>query len=112
MAELELEPRQVGLAHRLHGALMRWLQRTIGLRLFIVQLGDDHSELAMPALEAAYVTRAVALEELLPWADRVTGLSLPFLRSAIARGDRCVANFYRGELVGFGFVTTTRAPAT
>ena len=40
------------------------------------------------------------------------GLSSEFLDASCARGDRCVANFYHGELVGYGFVASAWAPVT
>jgi len=51
----------------------------------------------------------VGLEDLLPFADRVADLSADFLETAFARGDSCVASFYRAgagsddDLVGFSF---------
>ena len=39
-------------------------------------------------------------------------LDRPFLELAIARGDVCIANFHGADLVGFAFVSFTRAPVS
>lgn len=105
--------RDFGLARGLHSYLMVTLKRFTGLNLFLVQLGDDRTDLAMPELEPGYTTRAVEPAELLPWADRPGyGLATSFLEQAQAQGALAVANFHHGELVGYGFVARERAPVT
>lgn len=95
-----------------YGAIMRRFAR-LGFHLFVVELGDDNPDIAMPVLPPGYTARATDLDELWRWVDQPdNGLSAEFLRGAIARGDRCVANFFNGELVGYGFVTKVGAPAT
>ena len=103
--------RELGLARALYAVVMRRLAR-LGFHLFLVELGDDDPEVAMPQLEPGYTTRASTPEELLPWVAADNGLSEDFLRAAIDRGDRCVANFFEGGLVGYGFVAKVRAPVT
>ncbi len=95
----------------MHAELFRWLSR-LGLHLFIVQLGDDRPDIKHPVLPPGYSTRPVELEELRQWAGKVAGLDEAFLEGAMARGDRCVANFHDEELVGYGFVARQRAPVT
>jgi len=105
--------REFGLGRGLHVYLMRALKRAFGLHLFLVELGDDRQDLAPPRLPDGYTTRAAAPAELLGWADRADyGLSRNFLEQAHARGHRVVANFCRGELVGYGFVARERARVT
>lgn len=104
--------RDYGFAQIAHGAIMSRLAR-LGFQLFVVELGDDRPDIAMPRLAPGYTARAIDLEELRPWVGREGyGLTEAFLQGAIQRGDRCVANFYHGELVGYGFVTCVGAPAT
>lgn len=103
--------RQIGFSEAAYSAVMRNLSR-VGFHLFLVELGDDNPDVAMPILAPGYTARATELEELWPWVDKGYGLSAAFLRGAIARGDRCVANFFGDELVGYGFVTVKGAPVT
>ncbi len=84
----------------------------LGIRLFIVELGDNNPHIAHPRLPAGYTTETPPVEKLRAWAGLEHSLSHRFLDEAIERGDRCVANFYNGELVGYGFVTRSRAPVT
>lgn len=105
--------REFGLWRGLYASVMSALKRAIGLNLFLVELGDDRSELAMPDLEPGYTTRTVTPDELLPWADKPGyGLSRQFLEQASRQGARAVANFHHSELVGYGFVARHRAPVT
>ncbi len=102
---------EYGFVETAYAAIMRRMAH-LGFHLFLVELGDDNQDIAMPKLPSGYTTRATDLAELWPWVGKVDGLSAEFLRAAIARGDRCVANFFNDELVGYGFVTKGRAPAT
>jgi hypothetical protein len=104
--------RQYGWFEVFYTAIMGRLAR-IGFHLFQVELGDDRPDIAKPQLPLGYATRAVDLEELRPWVSKEGyGLSDEFVRGAIARGDRCVANFFHDQLVGYGFVTQVGAPVT
>ena len=84
----------------------------LGFYLFQVQIGDDNTQIAIPELAPGYTIEKVMPHDLLPWAKPEYDLSEAFLREAIERGDRCVANFFEGELVGYGFVTQRNAPVT
>ena len=99
------------LIRSLYRGVMRHAGR-LGAHLFLVELGDSSPDIAMPQLAPGYTATPVPLEQLRPWVDQDNGLSDAFLDGAAARGDRCVANFYNGALVGYGFVTRTRAPVT
>jgi hypothetical protein len=104
--------RDFGVRRGLYVYLMRAL-RSLGMQLFLVQLGDDRADIEPPVLAAGYTTRPVEPLELLPWADRPGyGLSRSFLQQASERGHRAVANFHHGDLVGYGFVARERAPVT
>ena len=82
-----------------------------GVRLYLVQRGGGR-DAAMPELALGYTVEKSDPERLRPWAETTPGLSHEFLDAASARGDRCVANFFRGELVGYGFVASAWAPVT
>jgi hypothetical protein len=104
--------RDYGFAQVAYAAIMSRLAR-LGFQLFLVELGDDRPDIAMPRLSPGYTAQPIDLEALRPWVGREGyDLSAAFLQGAIQRGDRCVANFYHGELVGYGFVTCVGAPAT
>jgi hypothetical protein len=102
---------EYGWVQTIYAACMRRLAQA-GFHLFIVELGDDRPDITSPRLPDGYSARATGLEELWPWVGNDYGLSESFLRGAIVRGDRCVANFFNGELVGYGFVTQVGAPVT
>jgi len=96
---------------RLYAPVLRVLARR-GTRVLLVRLGDPNPDIAFPALPPGYSTEPKEPLDLLPWATPQYTLNEDFLRQASARGDRCVANFYDGELVGYGFVTRCFAPVT
>lgn len=96
---------------RLYAPLLRFLART-GTRVLLVQLGDPNPNIAFPDLAPGYSAEPKEPLDLLPWAKPEFGLQETFLRSASKRGDRCVANFFEGSLVGYGFVTRSCAPVT
>ncbi len=99
------------LYRKLYGTLLRHLS-SYGTRLLLVELGDNNPHISMPELPAGYTTRALEPLDLLPWANGGYDLSEAFLRQSAARGDRCVANFYHDQLVGYGFVTPNYAAVT
>ncbi|MEM9622136.1 MAG: hypothetical protein AAF993_10835 [Pseudomonadota bacterium] len=90
-------------------ALLRLLSR-YGTKFLLVELGDDNPHIRMPQLSPGYTIQAMTPIELLPWADTEHDLTADFLRRAEAQGDRCVANFFADDLVGYGFVTASQAP--
>ena len=110
-ARLAEQHRSYGLWRTLHAATFRRLER-LGFHLFLVELGDDRPDIERPQLPEGYTTRPVDLEELRNWVGVIEGITEPFLKGAMARGDRCVGNFHQDELVGHGFVTRERAPVT
>lgn len=100
-----------GLPRAIYRAVMNQLHE-LGFHLFRVQLGDDSLEIAEPELEPGYTVQMLSPEDLLKWVSEDNFLSEEFLREAAHHGDRCVANFFDDELVGYGFVTQTRARVT
>ena len=89
--------------------------RRFGLRLYYVQVESNLSEVRddpAPVVPAGIDTRIVPIESLEPHAGRVDDLDHEFLQQASARDDQCVANFAGDELVGYAFVSFTRAPVT
>jgi hypothetical protein len=104
-----------GLKRALYWELMHLLAKYLGFRIHRVVVGSDLKrpvEAVPPDVPEGYETRIVGLNDLLPFSSRVPELSADFLREAFARGDECAANFNRGELVGFGFVSRSRAPVS
>jgi len=99
------------LIARLYAPVLNRLAR-IGTQLFIVRLGGPSAHIRAPELEPGYTVEAKKPLDLLPWAKPDWGLTEEFLRSSDARGDRCVANFFKGDLVGYGFVSRSLAPVT
>ena len=93
---------------------MRLIAR-LGVHIHYVRIGsgrkraDDDVE---PKVPSGYETRVVGFGDLLPYVDSVPNLSVEFLATAFESGDECVANFYRGALVGFGFNSRTRTNVT
>jgi len=96
---------------RLYAPALGLLARN-GTRVLLVNLGDPNPDIAFPDLPPGYTAEPKDPLDLLPWASTEYGLSDTFLQQANARGDRCVANFYEGSLVGYGFVTRCFAPVT
>jgi len=99
------------LSARLYAPVLRVLARS-GTRLLLVNLGDPNPHIAFPELPPGYTAEPKQPVDLLPWATSEHGLNETFLRQASKRGDRCVANFYHGDLVGYGFVTRCFAAVT
>ncbi len=103
--------REWGLGRALHWEVMSGLSR-LGIHVHYVNVESDLQQIVgeeRPDVSPDYDTRVIGLEEMLPFADRVSGLSRPHLETAFGRGDRCTANFFRGELVGYSFSCYTRA---
>ena len=104
-----------GLRRALYHQLMCTLQRFVDFELAYVGAGVDQRrkrDLEPPEVPADYDTRIVDIEELFPFVSEHTDLTEHFLRTAIENGDQCVANFFKGQLVGYGFSTRTRAVVT
>lgn len=107
--------RQWGLARTVYFYVMATLRRMFGLQLAYVRITPDRmggwfdKQYSPPE----YETRPVDYDDLAPYAD-LPGydLSTDFLTRAFSPGCECAANFYGGELVGYGFITRARAPVT
>ena len=94
---------------RLYAPVLRVLARH-GTRVMLVNLGDPDPHITFPELAPGYSAEPKVPLDLLPWAGREGyGLDAEFLHQASERGDRCVANYFNGELVGYGFVTRSHA---
>jgi GNAT superfamily N-acetyltransferase len=103
-----------GLRRALYWQLMQ-LARKLGFRLYYVRVEANVHRLfgeSAPALPPEFDTRIDRPSDLLPWAGRVADLDETFLAAAQARGDLCVTNYHDGELVGFAFITHSRAPVS
>jgi len=99
------------LMAQIYAPVLRLLARG-GTRVLLVQLGDENPHIAFPQLPPGYTAEAKQPLDLLPWSTPEHGLTESFLRQASERGDRCVVNFFHGDLVGYGFVTRCFAPVT
>lgn len=99
------------LPARLAAPALKLLTR-VGTRVLIVRLSDPDPSIEFPQLPPGYTTEPREPLDLLPWAKSEYSLSETFLQQADDRGDRCAANFYQDELVGYGFVTRRYAPLT
>ena len=106
--------RDWGVKRALYWELMHALSK-IGVRLHYVRVLAGMLEIEgeeKPEVPPGYEARMVALAEMLPYADSTFGLSRDYLHTAFQRGDRCTANFYHGELVGYSFNAYARARAS
>ncbi len=100
------------LIARLYAPVLNMLARH-GTRVMLVRLGNPDSTIAFPELPPGYSAEAKSPLDLMPWAGKPGfNLDADFLQQASERGDRCVANFYHRELVGYGFVTRSHAAVT
>lgn len=114
LANFNARKRDWGLLRALHWEHMN-LWAKLGIRVHYVDVGASMREIIgeeAPSSPAAYQTRLVDIDDLLPFASRVPDLSREFLETAFERGDVSAANFYAGDLVGFAFWSFTRARAT
>ncbi len=104
-----------GLKRCLYWELMHALRSLFGFRIHYLSIGnsiDDIYRANLPVDNAGYETRMVKIAELLPFANLVPDLDECFLQKARDNNDTCVANFYEGALVGFGFNSTRRTIVT
>jgi hypothetical protein len=106
--------RSWGLQRALHWEVMNFVAK-LGVHVHYVivetNLREIHGE-ERPLVPPGIDTRFVGTDELLPYIDRVPDLDRGFLDSVFARGDVCIANFHGDELVGFAFISFTRARAS
>lgn len=113
IANFNARRRDWGLKRALHWQLMHALSK-VGVRVHYVIVGGGMLEIVgetTPLVSAGYETRVIGLDELLPYASE-PGLSRAFLETAFGRGDRCTANFFNGQLVGYSFNAYVRARAS
>lgn len=92
---------------------MHGVARFLGIHIHYVRVGADRPDLVKPEppqIPDGYEIRLVKLEDLLPYADRLSNLSRPFLEEAFAGDDECSAAFHGRDLVGFAFTKRSRAP--
>ncbi len=105
----ELGPRRAAYWY-----LMNALARFAGLHVHRLSIDSGFRELRYatpPRTPPGYETRFVAAAELQSYVGR-TPLTAAFVERAIEQGYECVANFHRGEMVGYSFSSRTRAPVT
>ncbi len=98
------------------GRLLYWVLMTVvsklGLRVHRVAANPLNPERPPVVLAEGYTTRYVEFDELARYVDSNEGLDDDFISMAGGRGDRCIGNFYHGELVGYAFYATERARVT
>jgi hypothetical protein len=82
------------------------------VRVHYVTVRNEMRHRPRPETPPGYDTRFVGRDEMLPYAGRVPGIERDFLDTAFARGDLCMANFGGDELLGFAFVSLSRARAS
>lgn len=114
LANFAKRKRDWGFKRALHWEVMNALS-IFGLRVHYVIVPTDIGRIVgeeKPDVPPGYETRVVGREELLAFVGRVPDLDAEFLDIAFGRGDICVANFHGTELVGFAFLSYTRARAT
>ena len=101
---------QWGLKRAVHWTVMATLGR-IGIHVHYVNVLSGRREIDMDddvTVPEGYETRPIGLDELLTHVDKAPDLVPDRLRVAFARGDLCIANLFRGELVGYAFSSWTR----
>jgi len=111
IANFNARRRDWGLERALYWELMHAISK-LGIRLHYVNVESNVREILgedEPILAVGYETRFVGHAEVLPHVGRVPDLDREFVDTVFARGDVCIANFRGDELVGFAFVTYTRA---
>jgi hypothetical protein len=111
LRNLRTRMRDWGWRRASYWELMHVLSK-LGLHLHYINVGADMREIVgeeEPIVAAEYHTRVVRLEDLLPHLASVPHLSRDFLETVFSRGDVCVANFCRSQLVGYSFSTYVRA---
>lgn len=103
--------RDWGLRRALHWYLMNGLARAADFHIHYVTIEGTSRDLRYqtpPRTAPGYETRVIEATELLPYTGKVPGLDADFVKKAIDWNYECVANFHKGELVGYGFGARTR----
>lgn len=101
----------LGLKRALHWEAMNILVK-LGVHVHYVNVDGNVREMPRPELPPGHEARFVDREEMLPYAGRIPGIDREFLDLVFGRSDLCIANFRGDELLGFAFMSLTRARAT
>lgn len=112
-AKFATRKRDWGLKRALHWEMMNALVK-LGVRVHYVNVEGNVREILgeeSPEVPPGYETRYAGHDEMLPYVG-TEGLDQAFLNTAFGRGDVCIANFLGRDLVGFAFVSFTRARVT
>ena len=115
IVEFRKRRQEWGFKRALYWQLMNLMRRVFGLRLYYVLVESNVREIVgeqQPQVPEGIVTRIVDIAELFPFAGKVADLDREFLETVRARGDVGIANFRQDELLGFAFVSFTRARAS
>lgn len=113
-ANFALRKKNWGTKRALHWEVMNILFK-LGVRVHYINVEGNVREILgedLPEVPPGYEARYVGLNEMLPHVDCVPDLDRAFLNEVFARGDVCIANFHGTELLGFAFVSFTRARVT
>ncbi|MEM9620634.1 MAG: hypothetical protein AAF993_03235 [Pseudomonadota bacterium] len=103
--------RDWGIRRALYWYLMTRLAR-LGVRVNYVFVASPLANRDYIELPDGYVNRAVSLEELAPFVDKVDGLDAAFFALAVAHDDWCIASFFHDQLVGYSFLSHSRTLAS
>lgn len=104
-----------GRLRAIYWAIMHLLARRLGFHVHYVYLGADRIDLwdpNPPEVPPEYDTKLVGLSDLLPYVDRVPGITRKILEEALEFDDECAASFYNGQLVAYSFNKRSRAFVT
>ncbi len=111
LANFAVRRRDWGLKRVLHWEVMNALAK-LGARVHYVNVDANVRAIERPELPPGHEARFAGHEEMLRYAGRVPGIDREFLDMVFARGDICIGNFRGDELLGFAFISLTRARAT
>lgn len=104
-----------GWRRAIYWALMTFMAKALGFHIHYVNVGAGRSDLDdpnPPVIPSGYTARLVKLEDLLPYIDKVPGLSREFLADAFSEDDECGAAFFGDELVSYSFNKRSRTTVT
>ena len=110
------EKREWGLRRAIAWYIYRALRRILNVHIYRLWMSSGNNDAWIAGLPSevpeGYTARLVEPEELIPYAKPENDLDVEFLEESQARKDECVACFYDGEVVSYGFNATTRSPVT
>ena len=87
----------------------------LGVSINYVYVGPaekDPLKAGPPEVPLGYETRAGTLQDFVHFAEQGHDYDLFAIERQLAYGDLCAVTVFEGELVGYRFVTTARAPVT